>query len=280
MFEVENNIVFMKYILSFLLFSFGMHAMDKLPDTMPEDIKIVYYKSLGHAGRGFSMEINSNTCKYIDKSIHKENEFSFALTPEELTAIYRSFVKNKVHKINFADEELIHDYDGISLTISWGNNKIDLSQSGRRISPNWSIEWKNITGQLEKIKTRELANATKEVELTLDKSLIGSFLHIQMDSNHFTFRKYIDANTLKENPIRLKLLSGTHSVFCILYKDYDEKKKKEIYSDFDPERSSLWDEKHNQYVNSLKSETFDLSLDTSSKKSFQLIRKKDKLVIQ
>jgi len=270
----------MKYIFSFLLFSFALQATDKLPESMPDDIKIVYYKSLGHAGRGFSMEITSKTCNYIDKSIRKENEFSFVLTPEELTTIYRTLTKNKVHKIDFADEELIHDYDGISLSISWGNNKIDLSQSGRRISPNWSNEWKNITEQLEKIKTRELANATKEVELTLDKSLIGSFLHIQMDSTNFTFRKYIDANSLKENPIRLKLLSGTHSVFCILYKGYEEKKKKEIYSDLDPERSSLWDEKHNQYVNSLKSETFDLSLDTGSKKSFQLMKKKDKLVIQ
>ena len=270
----------MKYILSLLLFSFALHATDKLPESMPEDIKIVYYKSLGHAGRGFAMEITPKNCIYKDKSIRKENEFNFTLTTEELTNIYRILAKNKVHKINFADEELIHDYDGISLIVSWGNNKIDLSQSGRRVSPSWTKEWNSITELLEKIRERELTNATKEVELILDKSLVGSFIHIQMDSNHFTFRKYIDTDTLKENPIRFKLLSGTHSAFCILYKDYDLKKKKEIYSDFEPDRSSIWDEKHNQYVNSLKNETFDLSRDTRSKKSFQLLKKKDKLVVQ
>ena len=254
--------------------------MDKLPDTMPEDIKIVYYKSLGHAGRGFSMEITPKNCVYKDKSIRKENEFNFTLATEELTNIYRILAKNKVHKIDFADEGLIHDYDGVSLIVSWGNKSIDISQSGRRVSPSWTKEWNSITELLEKIRERELANATKEVELILDKSLVGSFIHIQMDSNHFTFRKYIDTITLKENPIRFKLLSGTHSAFCILYKDYDLKKKKEMYSDFDPDRSSIWDEKHNQYVNSLKSETFDLSLDTRSKKSFQLLKKKDKLVVQ
>lgn len=254
--------------------------MDKLPDTMPEDIKIVYYKSLGHAGRGFSMEITPKNCVYKDKSIRKENEFNFTLATEELTNIYRILAKNKVHKIDFADEGLIHDYDGVSLIVSWGNKSIDISQSGRRVSPSWTKEWNSITELLEKIRERELANATKEVELILDKSLVGSFIHIQMDSNHFTFRKYIDTITLKENPIRFKLLSGTHSAFCILYKDYDLKKKKEMYSDFDPDRSSIWDEKHNQYVNSLKSETFDLSLDSSSKKLFQLMKKKDKLVIE
>lgn len=254
--------------------------MEKLPDTIPEDIQIVYYKSLGHAGHGFSMEITPKNCVYKDKSIRKENEFNFTLTNEELTTIYRNLIKNKIHKIDFADEGLIHDYDGNSLIVSWGNNNIDISQSGRRVSPNWSKEWNSITELLEKIRERELANATKEVELVLDKSLVGSFIHIQMDSNHFTFRKYVDTNTLKENPIRFKLLSGTHSAFCILYKDYDLKKKKEIYSDFDPDRSSVWDEKHNQYINSLKRETFDLSLEASSKKSFHLIKKKDKLVIE
>ena len=269
-----------KYLLLGIFFFSQIHAMDKLPDTMPEDIKIVYYKSLGHAGRGFSMEITPKNCVYKDKSIRKENEFNFTLATEELTNIYRILAKNKVHKIDFADEGLIHDYDGVSLIVSWGNKSIDISQSGRRVSPSWTKEWNSITELLEKIRERELTNATKEVELILDKSLVGSFIHIQMDSNHFTFRKYIDTNTLKENPIRFKLLSGTHSAFCILYKDYDLKKKKEIYSDFDSERSSIWDEKHNQYVNSLKSETFDLSLDSSSKKLFQLMKKKDKLVIE
>ena len=269
-----------KYLLLGIFFFSQIHAMDKLPDTMPEDIKIVYYKSLGHAGRGFSMEITPKNCVYKDKSIRKENEFNFTLATEELTNIYRILAKNKVHKIDFADEGLIHDYDGVSLIVSWGNKSIDISQSGRRVSPSWTKEWNSITELLEKIRERELANATKEVELILDKSLVGSFIHIQMDSNHFTFRKYIDTITLKENPIRFKLLSGTHSAFCILYKDYDLKKKKEMYSDFDPDRSSIWDEKHNQYVNSLKSETFDLSLDSSSKKSFQLMKKKDKLVIE
>ncbi len=265
-------------ILSLLLFSTFILA-DTLPDTLPNDVVIRYYKPLGHAGRGFSMELTTNNCKYQDKSIHRENEFSFKITPEELNTIYQSFKKNKLHKIE-NDDDFLHDYDGISLSVSWAGKSIDISQSGRRIKSSWQKEWNNIITPLEKVREREIANAEKEMQLTFDKSLIGSFIHIQIDSSNTLIRKYIDATALKENPIRIKSLPGSISMYCILYKGYDPKKKAEIYSDFDPERSSLWDQKHNEYLNSLKQESFTLTLDFTTKKSFQLIRKADKLQIQ
>lgn len=270
----------MKYflILSLLLFSTLISA-DAFPDKIPEDIVIRYYKPLGHAGRGFSMELTTNNCKYQDKSIRRENEFSFTITPEELNTIYQSFNKNKLNKIE-NDDDFLHDYDGISLSVSWAGKSIEISQSGRRIKSSWQKEWNNIITPLEKLREREIANAQKEMQLTFDKSLIGSFIHIQIDSSNTLIRKYIDAAALKENPIRIKTLPGSISVYCVLYKGYDPKKKAEIYSDFDPERSSLWDQKHNEYINSLQQESFTLTLDFTTKKSFLLIRKADKLHIQ
>lgn len=270
----------MKYILlvCFLVLANLIYS-DALPDTIPEDIQIRYYKSLGHAGRGFSLELSSKNSRYIDKFIQKENEISFTLPPEELTAIYQTLLKNKLHKIQYTDG-LIHDYDGVSLSVSWKGGSLDVSQSGRKIKSNWEKEWANVITPLEKIKEREIKNAQGELQLNLDKSLLNSFIHVQFDSPGFVFRKYVDANLLKENPIKVKTLPGVVSIYCILYKGYDIKKREEIYSDFDPERASLWDNKHNEYLSSLKQESFPLKLDFKTKKTFQLIRKGDTLHIQ
>jgi hypothetical protein len=49
----------MKYLFLFcFLILSNLAYADALPDTMPEDIMIRYYKPLGHAGRGFSMEMS------------------------------------------------------------------------------------------------------------------------------------------------------------------------------------------------------------------------------
>ncbi|HRG45054.1 MAG TPA: hypothetical protein PLG41_02530 [Leptospiraceae bacterium] len=270
----------MKYLFLFcFLVLSNLAYADALPDTMPEDIVIRYYKPLGHAGRGFSMEMSVKNCKYKDQFIQKENEFSFNLTSEELRAIYRSFVKNKLNRIENADD-MMHDYDGVSLSVSWKGGSVDVSQSGSRIKSNWQKEWDNIITPLYKIKEREYIKALSELQLNLDKSLLNSFFHLQSDSSAMTIHKYIDESTLKENPIRIKTLPGIVSIQCTLYKGYDLKKKAEIYADFDPERSSLWDNKHNEYLNSLKQETFYLTLDFKTKKVFQVIRKGDKIQIQ
>ena len=249
----------MKYLFLFcFLILSNLAYADALPDTMPEDIMIRYYKPLGHAGRGFSMEMSLKNCKYKDQFIQKENEFSFSLTSEELKSIYQSLIKNKVNRIEIADDMM----------------------SGRRIKSNWQKEWNNIITPLDKIKEREYLKALGELQLNLDKSLLNSYVHFQSDSFAKTINKYIDESTLMENPILIKTLHGIISVHCTLYKGYDPKKKAEIYADFEPERSSLWDNKHNEYLNSLKQETFYLTLDFKTKKAFQLIRKGDKIQIQ
>lgn len=270
----------MKYLFLFcFLILSNLAYADALPDTMPEDIMIRYYKPLGHAGRGFSMEMSLKNCKYKDQFIQKENEFSFSLTSEELKSIYQSLIKNKVNRIENADD-IMHDFDGVSLSISWKGGSVEVSQSGRRIKSNWQKEWNNIITPLDKIKEREYLKALGELQLNLDKSLLNSYIHFQSDSFAKTINKYIDESTLMENPILIKTLPGIISVHCTLYKGYDPKKKAEIYADFEPERSSLWDNKHNEYLNSLKQETFYLTLDFKTKKAFQLIRKGDKIQIQ
>ncbi|HNI98771.1 MAG TPA: hypothetical protein PL169_22085, partial [Leptospiraceae bacterium] len=128
-------------------------------------------------------------------------------------------------------------------------------------------------------REKEYSKALQEYSVFIDQSLLGNFIHIQSDTG-LSLRKYINQSVLKENPIRAKTLPGTHSVYCILYQGYDLKKRNEIYSDFDPERASLWDEKHNAYINTLKTISFSLKLDTSSKKSFRIMKKGDQIIIQ
>ncbi|HMV79088.1 MAG TPA: hypothetical protein PL048_13615 [Leptospiraceae bacterium] len=264
--------------ISFLLLSLSLYSSDRLPDPMPDDIVIKYYKPLGHAGSGFSMELTRKGCRYEDTKIQKSNGFDFSLSEDELKAVYRILQENKIDRIGYTDG-LIHDYDGVSLSVHWKTGNAEVSQSGRKVSSRWLNEWKTVTDVLEKIREKEYSKALQEYSVFIDQSLLGNFIHIQSDTG-LSLRKYINQSVLKENPIRAKTLPGTHSVYCILYQGYDLKKRNEIYSDFDPERASLWDEKHNAYINTLKTISFSLKLDTSSKKSFRIMKKGDQIIIQ
>ena len=224
------------------------------------------------------MELSRKGCRYEDRKIQKSNGFDFSISEDEFKSVYRILQENKIHKMSFTDG-LIHDYDGVSLSVQWKTGQAEVSQSGRKIHSSWDKEWKTVTGALEKIREREYTKALQEYSIMIDRSLSGSFIHIQSDSGLF-LRKYIDSKVLKENPILAKTLPGTHSVYLVHYAGYDIKKRDEIYSDFDPERASVWEEKHNTYINTLKSKSYSLTLDTSSRRTFRIIKKADQIIIQ
>lgn len=269
-----------KSVLTILIFlqSVSLYSSDRLPEPMPDDIVIKYYKPLGHAGSGFTMELARKGCRYEDRKIQKSNGFDFSISDDEMKSVYRVLQENKIHKMSFTDG-LIHDYDGVSLSVQWKGGQAEVSQSGRMVNSSWSKEWKTVTDMLEKIREREYAKALQEYSVFLDQSLSGNFIHIQSDIGLF-FRKYIDESVMKESPIHFKALPGEHPVFCFLYEGYDIKKRKEIYSDFDQEKASVRLEKHNAYLNTLKNRSFSLKLDTSAKKTFRIMKKGDQIIIQ
>lgn len=271
-FSIRNawNMKFNIFLLVFLCLS-NLFA-EELPESIPNTLSIEYYQSLGHAGRGFSMELKENNCKYSDKFINTSNDFSFRLSKEEWKELYHILRKNKVHKIT-TSSEMIHDYDGLSLSIQWENKSIQISQSGSRISSNWEKEWNAITSHLEKIRSNEYQKAVKSVEISLDKSLVGNFIHIQANSQGVVFRKYVELKNISEDKIQLKFLPGKHRIYAIQYEGYDPKKFEEAKAN-----SMYPDNALNPYLETLKANHFTLTIETIQKGSF-IIRMKDKKLV-
>lgn len=264
----------LKFFILLFFISINFISAEELPETIPADLSIQYFQSLGHAGHGFSMEISEKKCNYADKFINNSNEFNFNLSKEEFTQVYQVLRKNSVHKITTANE-MIHDYDGLSISIQWGNNSIQISQSGSKISSRWEKEWNNIISLLEKIRAREIEKAVKAIEIQLDKSLVGKFLHVQANTMGVVFRDYIDNNTIQKQLIQIKLIPGNHKIYSILYEGYDPKKLEEAKAN-----SMYPDNALNPYLESLKTNSATLTIDTTKKTSFKIVLKDKKLAIE
>src|SRR4030095_7698191 len=100
----------------------------------------------------------------------------------ELDKLYKVFTENDFDRIE-TYEEKIYDRGGESIYLSWGNGKYaSVSNSGMTlIEKSWQNEWSACLGALTKIIEKELAEQKKDFEVTMDKSLFGKELYLQVN---------------------------------------------------------------------------------------------------
>ncbi len=129
----------------------------ELPDERPTDLEVTLYSDAGMLYEGYSYSITSEGLTaqiWSDQAADGnpiENNYTITLTNSDLDEVYSSLVGYNADLMKDHEREhVIMDYSSNKLTITWNDNKIELSESPYiGIDEKYLINFIDLTIELE-----------------------------------------------------------------------------------------------------------------------------------
>ncbi len=129
-----------------------------LPLTRPADLMLNYHLDGGMNDYTVDIKILRDSCYYYKRNEGKVMEKRIKLSSNDLDTLYISLKSNDFDKIEYTTQkDIIYDRGGISMTVSWSDKKITVSNAqNSSIKDNWYEKWKAVSEGVDEMISRKV----------------------------------------------------------------------------------------------------------------------------